>query len=99
MGIKKGIEEVKEIINRHKHELEEKYKVKNVGIFGSYVRGEQSEASDIDVLVEFREPVGFLFIHLGDFLEQILQSRVDLITSEAIKPNRQKYIMEELIYV
>ncbi|RKY85285.1 nucleotidyltransferase, partial [candidate division KSB1 bacterium] len=53
----------------------------------------------IDILVEFKEPVGFLFIHLADFLEEILETKVDLLTPEAIKPNRRKYIMEELVYV
>jgi predicted nucleotidyltransferase len=96
---KKSIEEIKRIINRHKRELEEKFKVKRIGIFGSYVRNEQNETSDIDILVELKEPIGFLFIHLADFLEEILQLKVDLITPEAIKPNRQKYIMEEIIYV
>ncbi|MEW5807726.1 MAG: nucleotidyltransferase family protein, partial [Acidobacteriota bacterium] len=68
-------------------------------IFGSYARGEQPKDSDVDVLVEFSEPVGFLFIHLADYLEEILGREVDLITPDAIKPNREKYIMQELIRV
>jgi len=95
----KRIEEIKRIINKHRQELEERFKVKSIAIFGSYVRGEQSPQSDIDILVEFKEPVGFLFIHLADFLEEILETKVDLLTPEAIKPNRRKYIMEELVYV
>ena len=55
--------------------------------------------SDIDIVVEFKEPVGFLFIHLADFLEEILEIKVDLLTFDAIKPNRREYIMEDLIYV
>ena len=95
----KKFEELKRIINQHREELEENYKVKNIAIFGSYVRGEQNEESDIDILVDFKEPVGLLFIHLADYLEEILGNKVDLLTSDAIKPNRQKYIMEELVYV
>lgn len=95
----KKLEEIIKILNHHKKELEEKYKVKSLAIFGSYVLGEQSEKSDIDFLVEFKEPVAFTFIHLADFLEEILQIKVDLITPDAIKPNRQKYIMEKLVYV
>lgn len=95
----KKLEEIIKILNHHKKELEEKYKVKSLAIFGSYVMGEQSEKSDIDFLVEFKEPVAFTFIHLADFLEEILQTEVDLITPDAIKPNRQKYIMEKLVYV
>lgn len=95
----KTIEEIKAIINQHRQELEERFKVKSIAIFGSYVRSEETPQSDIDILVEFKEPVGFLFIHLADFLEEILGVGVDLLTPEAIKPNRRRYIMEELVYV
>lgn len=95
----KELKELKEIIQRHKQILEEKYKVKKIAVFGSYVRGEQTKVSDLDILVEFEEPVGFLFIHLADFLEEILGVKVDLLTPDAIKPNRRKYIMENLVYV
>jgi predicted nucleotidyltransferase len=95
----KSLEELKKIINQHKKELEEKYKVKSIAIFGSYVRNEQNAESDVDILVEFKEPVGLLFIHLADYLEEILSVKVDLLTPEAIKPNRKKYILEKLVYV
>lgn len=95
----KKLKELREIIQQHKQILEEKYKVRNIAVFGSYVRGEQTEASDLDILVEFKEPVGFLFVHLADFLEEILGVKVDLLTPDAIKPNRKKYITENLIYV
>ena len=95
----KSLEEVKRIINIYRKELEEKFKVKSIAIFGSYARGEQTPQSDIDIIVEFKEPVGMLFIHLADFLEEILRIKVDLLTPEAIKENRIKYINEELIYV
>jgi len=95
----KNIEEIKKIVNQHRQELKERFKVKSIGVFGSYVKEEQTPESDIDIIVEFKEPVGFLFIHLADFLEQILETKVDLLTLDAIKPNRQKYIMEQLVYV
>ena len=95
----KSLEELKEIINSHRKELENKYYVKSIAIFGSYTRNEQTSESDVDILVEFSRPVGLLFVHLADYLEEILGVKVDLMTPEAIKPNRRKYIMEELIYV
>ena len=95
----KTIEEIKEIINQHRLELEEKFKVKRLAIFGSYARGDNTEESDLDIMVEFKEPVGLLFILLADYLEEILKVKVDLVTPDAIKPNRRKYIIEELIYV
>jgi len=95
----RNLEQIRRIINIYRKELEEKFKVKSIAIFGSYARGEQTPQSDIDIIVEFKEPVGMLFIHLADFLEEILGIKVDLLTSEAIKKNRIKYIKEELIYV
>lgn len=95
----KSIEEVKEIIVQNQVILEQKYKVKSLAFFGSFVRGEQKKGSDIDVMVEFSEPVGLLFVHLADYLEEILGMKVDLLTPEAVKPNRRKYIMDELEYV
>lgn len=95
----KRLEELKEIIKQHRQELEEKYKVKSIAVFGSYVRGEQNENSDIDILVEFKEPVGFEFFRVARFLEELFGAKVDLVTPDAIKPNRRKYIMEDLTYV
>ena len=95
----KNLDEIKKIIAVHKQELEEKFKVKSIAIFGSYVRGEQNSQSDIDIIVEFKEPVGLLFVHLADYLEEILGVKVDLLTFDAIKPNRKKYIIDKLIYV
>jgi len=95
----KSLEEIKKIINSHKKEIEEKYKVKSIAIFGSYIRKEQTADSDIDILVEFKEPVGFEFFRLARFLEEILGIKVDLVTPDGIKPNRRKYIMKELVYV
>ena len=95
----KNLEQIKKIIHQHRQELEEKFKVKKIAIFGSYVRGDQTKESDIDIIVEFSQPVGFLFIHLADFLEEILETKIDLLTPDAIKPNRRKYIMEDLTYV
>ncbi len=70
----KDLEEIRKIINQHRQVLEQKYKVKTIAIFGSYVRGEQKEKSKIDILVEFSKPVGFLFFHLADYPEEILKA-------------------------
>ncbi|MCM8758828.1 MAG: nucleotidyltransferase family protein [Candidatus Omnitrophica bacterium] len=93
------LEEIKNKINSHREELEKKFKVKKIAIFGSYSRKEQTETSDLDILVEFSEPVGFLFFHLADYLEEILKVKIDLVTPESIKPNRRKYIIKDLTYV
>jgi len=86
-------------LSDHKEELRSRFKVGSIRLFGSYVRGDNTPESDLDVMVEFCEPVGFEFIHLADYLEEILDTPVDLTTEDAVKPNRLKYVMENLIYV
>lgn len=91
---------VKAKLQEQKPLLAEKFKVKEIGIFGSFVRGEQSEGSDIDILVEFSEPIGFFaFIDLEDHLSEILDAQVDLVSKKALKPNIGKNILRELVKV
>ncbi len=60
--------------------LSEKFHVQKIGYFGSYATGEQTEQSDIDLLVEFRKPLGWAFFDLKDLLEDELQIKVDLVS-------------------
>ncbi len=92
------IDKVKKIIGAHTDILTEKYHVKAMGVFGSYVRGEQTEKSDIDVLVEFTQPVGlFTFIGLEEYLSDLLGLNVDLVLKEGIKPGLKEYILREVV--
>ncbi len=92
--------EIREIIKRHKEDLQEKYGVRSIGIFGSYVRGDQTEGSDVDILVELEKPVGFFrFLELEEYLEKITGLNVDLVTKKALKPTIGKYILEELVAI
>ena len=95
------IEEIKKVISNYKKELKEKYKVKEIGIFGSYVRGGQQEISDIDILVEFEEPMGWEIVDLHEYLEKVLGVKVDLVTKGAVirKPLLWQSIKEDLINV
>jgi predicted nucleotidyltransferase len=96
----KNLEEIKKILNENKPFIMEKFKVKEIGIFGSYVRGENKHKSDIDLLVEFSQPVGFFaFFDLEEYLEGILDLKVDLVSKKALKPRIGKYILKELILV
>lgn len=96
----KSISEIKRIIQRHKDDLQEKYGVESIGIFGSYVRGDQSEDSDVDVLVELKKPIGFFkFLDLEKYLENITGLNVDLVTKKALKPTIGKYILKELVAI
>jgi len=88
------------IIRNHKKELAEKYKVNQIGIFGSYARGEQRRGSDVDILVDFEEiPDLFKFIHLERYLEELLKRKVDLVRKPAIRPDLKEIILKEVIYL
>jgi len=96
----KSLNEINQIIKEHKPELEEKFKVKEIGVFGSYVKGEQNKRSDLDILVDFREPVGlFEFMDLEEYLKNLLGVKVDLVTREALKPRIGEYILREVVYI
>jgi predicted nucleotidyltransferase len=83
----KPLSEITSIIKSHKAELAEKYGVSEIGIFGSVVRGEARDDSDVDVLVEFNRPTGFVvFMNLLYYLEELFGSKVDLVTRNALKP-------------
>jgi len=87
-------------LRRHLPELQTRYGVKSLGVFGSYVRSEQGEGSDLDVLVEFHElPSLFEFIRLEDYLGELLGVQIDLVMRSALKPRIGTYILEELVPV
>lgn len=91
---------IKDTINKHLNLLKEKYHVKNIGVFGSAARGEATPTSDIDILVEFSEPIGFFqFIRLEEYLSDILGKEVDLVSKKALKPAIKDEILGEAIYV
>jgi predicted nucleotidyltransferase len=92
-------EEVIQILRYHKADLTKKYPLKSLALFGSYARNEQTESSDIDVMVEFSEPVGMEFIDLLIDLEHIFKRKIDLISRKGIKPHYLPYIEEDAIYV
>lgn len=91
-------EMIEERLKQYKPQLAEKYNVDKIGLFGSFARGEQTEDSDVDILVEFTEPVGWEFIDLKDELEEILGKKVDLVTKNALKPQMKNDILKEVIY-
>ena len=89
-----------EILKNNKKELEEKFGLKTIGVFGSFARGEQRKRSDVDILVEFRKSIGiFEFIDVKLHLEKLLGRKVDLVTKKALKPYIKERILKEVIYV
>ena len=90
---------IKHTIIANKQRLQNKYGLSRIGIFGSYARNQQTEESDLDLLVEFNRPIGIAFIDLADELEQILNVRVDLVSKKGLKDRYLKSIEKELEYV
>lgn len=85
-----------QILQEHLPELHERYGVRKLSLFGSYLRGEQRKRSDLDVLVEFdRVPSLFEFIRLERYLSELLNIKVDLVMKSARKPAIGRHILEE----
>ena len=96
----KTIEEIKQILYRLKPMLIENYEIKEIGVFGSYVRGNQNPQSDIDILVDFEEYPSLLeFVGIEDELSDILGIKVDLVMKTGLKPYIGRHILREVIYL
>lgn len=95
-----NVEEYKAKIIELKPILEKEYGIKNIAIFGSYVRGEEKSDSDLDILVEFEKPIDLLkFVDLKLKFSEVLGVKVDLVMKSALKPRIGKRILEEAIYL
>ncbi len=94
------LEEIKKILEKQKEILKQKYRVKEIGVFGSYARGKIGKGSDLDILVEFERSIGLLkFINLENYLCDILGVKVDLVMRDALKPRIGKHILKEVVYI
>lgn len=92
-------EHIKTLLKANKERLFVDYPLASLALFGSYADGTATENSDVDILVEFKQPVGFEFIDLSIELESLLQKPVDLVTRKAIKPALMPYVTQQLFYV
>jgi len=95
-----NLKRIRNILKEHKEELKEKYGIKEIGVFGSYVRREHKEKSDLDILVEFEEDakIGLLkFVNMENYLSELIGVKVDLVEKSTLKPRIGKHILEEVI--
>ena len=97
-------EKITEILLDKSEHLASEYGVKRIGLFGSYAKSTSVKpTSDVDIVVEFDRPIGFKFMELADYLEEILGKPVDLLTESAIQsiryPHIAQSIRESIIYV
>ena len=96
----KTLIEIQTILAEIKTELQEKYHINSIGIFGSYARGEQNSASDVDILVEYtKKPSLIGLVELQDYLSDRLQMKVDLVTKDGLKSKIKENILAEVIYL
>jgi predicted nucleotidyltransferase len=92
-------ENITNILKANKSDLAARYHLKSIGIFGSFTRDEFNEDSDIDILIDYDQPLGIEFIDLAEELENILDRKVDLVSKNGVKPKYFEEIKKDLIYV
>ncbi len=89
---------IKDILTKEKDTLRKKYKIKEISLFGSFVRGEQKERSNLDILVSFTEPVSLLDIaKLEVYLSDLLGIKIDIVPKEDVRSELKKIIDQEAI--
>ncbi len=86
------------ILREHESEIKRRFGVKRIGIFGSHARGEEKEASDVDVLVEFTKPSFDNFMDLAFFLEDLFGKEVDLVTTGGLSPYIAPFVEREVVW-
>ena len=94
----RNLGQIQQTLSARKPELASMFHVRSLAVFGSYARNEQQPDSDVDILVEFDAPVGVEFIDLANYLEDLLQMRVDLVSRNGIKPKYFSEIQPDLKY-
>ena len=82
-----------------KPELSTKYFVDSIGLFGSITRNDFTDKSDIDIIVDFKKPIGIEFVDLAEFLEKKFNRKVDLVSKNGMKQNFYSEIKNEIHYV
>lgn len=93
-------QEVFRILSQHLAQLQNEYGVEKIGVFGSVARDEQTVVSDVDILVELSQAIGMVkFLQLENNLQELLNTKVDLVTKSALKKHIGQRIMQEVKYV
>ena len=93
------LQAIKNVLLQAKPALMQRYGLSAIGIFGSAVRDDFREDSDLDIVVEFSRPVGMEFIELADALEKLTGRRVDLVSRKGLSERSYNFIKDELQYV
>jgi len=89
---------VLDLIKDHENEIKNRYSVSKIGVFGSYVRGEENKSSAIDILVEFHESTLHNFMGLVFYLEELFRKEVHLVTNNALNPHIRPNVEKEVVW-
>ncbi|RMD98154.1 MAG: nucleotidyltransferase [Bacteroidetes bacterium] len=99
----KAREEIIVLLKRNLPYLTAEFGIKRIGLFGSYAKGSAEATSDVDLVVEFHQPIGLKFVELAEFLEALLGKKVDLLTPDGIRgiriPSIANDIVKNIVYV
>lgn len=96
------LNQIKQKLNQNINQIKQQYQIEQLGIFGSYIRGEATENSDLDILVEFEPQARFgllTFCELENYLSELLAIKVDLVMKDGLKPQIGKNILQEIVYL
>ena len=94
------LEEIKQVLIQLRPIIEDEYHITQLGIFGSYVRGEQDDESDVDVLVDYTvAPSLFQLVDLEFYLSDRLGIKADVVTKKGLRPRYKERILAEVVYV
>lgn len=92
-----NLEHIKNLLNKKKPFLAEKYRVEEIGIFGSFIHDNADAGSDIDILVSFHEPIDYFdFLELEEYLTGLLNIPVDLVEKQSLKPHIGSHVLREV---
>jgi hypothetical protein len=88
------------VLAAYEDELHSRFGVKSLSLFGSVARGDANAQSDVDILVEFDRPTGYFgLVQLQEHLEKLLGGRVDLGTTDSLKPRLRDRVLQECVHV
>lgn len=93
------LQTILEKLQEHQPELQRKYPVSRLGVFGSYARGEATAGSDIDIAVEFSAPMGLNFVAMADEIENLFGIKTDVVPKRSIKAPYLPYVEKDIMYV
>ena len=93
------LQNILNILRQHKPELQRKYPVSAMGVFGSYARGEATDKSDIDIAVDITGPMGLSFVAMADEIESLFGIKTDVVPRRSINPEYLQYVEKDIVYV